>query len=203
MRTAATLYEPFRHIKWPRKLLLMGSGVTLPPPTWKGVPSLRVNDRTLGNTSYPVHTVITNWRKRITMRHDATVRAAIGICFDSRKTPGESITRGPRRIIVGTKDIHDIYPYSELPLGSVPSTGLHVVLWLLCADVDQIYIAGFDGHMNADFYKGYDKKTYARRETHDIHNFGAEWSIIMKCVEEARTRSIEVHAQGEHADAES
>ncbi len=192
----------------PKEILLLGSGVTKPLDSWPPVASLRVNIRTLCPMVYhdkwPIHTIIVNnrikrqlgscWHTSIT-----TLKPRV-VAFDTTKEMASSRVVSDRFVSIGASDLSGS-AYDTLRLSGQaygldlsPSTGFHVLLWLLYADVDTIYIAGFDGRSKGETYHAIAGRRYTERETHDYHSFAIEWSVIERLgIPAARARGVNVH----------
>ena len=152
-------------IEWPRKLLFLGSGLTETPDEWLATPSIRTNARTLGR--FPTNDIfgIMTWP---TPKYEG-LGGVFGTELYRRANPKPYLfifdlhfpqerlqfhPTGTKMFFFGTRDrfessafqryVHHSKTYGYQPRNS---TGLYIVLWLLYADVDEIYISGYDGWM--------------------------------------------------------
>lgn len=186
--TATRLWQTAGSLSYPKRILLLGSGQTPPEPGWPEIPSLRVNVRTLDQyPEYPTHTILVNRRHYDELQQ---IPANL-VCCDTRYDGKESRVVDDRSAIIGVADATSFWPYSELPVDRRPSTGLHIVLWLLFADLSHVYVAGYDGWRRDLRYSDCNGTPYPTRDSR-VHDFTAEWGIISRCAELARSRGVHV-----------
>jgi hypothetical protein len=190
-------FEPLADIAFPEELLFLGSGATPPKPEWSGIPSVRVNDKTL--ELYPEHPVF-----GVISQILSTPKVLRHPLFRGERTPwlwqfmneikletgrrrereGEGERGKPleKYRLIGTKDLKDTAFYRRLD--SQFTTGSLVVLFLLHAPVRRFLIAGYDGYKGQERYLRADGKPWHGR--HHGHDLGAEWALIEKAAACAR-----------------
>jgi len=189
-------------IEWPNELLFIGSGTTPTPKEWLTIPSIRTNARTLGHfPSNEVHTIIT-WPS-MTEEGLCGVLNALNrydkgqpniIVFDNMMD--EAVMDQGKLTLFGTRNRFDspvFAPYVKHTndMGYIPknSTGFYMILWLLYAPVDTIYISGCDGWMGltGDEYGEWDvDKVY-----HDID--GREWCPVDNAIVRSGDKEFAFH----------
>ena len=228
-------------LAWPRELLFIGSGRSRTPGEWLQYPSIRTNARTLGkfpgNDIFAIMTwpaeihdglggVLRSQRfksaepKPFLLLFDLDLHSSGSHAFISENAPGFRI---------GTKDRYEwpsFRDYVEISnrMGYAPrnSTGFFMVLWLLYADVDDIYVTGYDGHLaltggepgrwdTATPYRNLDGTEWVpgdneriqkigqagRPEDFWYHNLTTEWRAIERAIGEAERRGVRVHVSKE------
>ena len=234
------IQEIERFVEWPRKLLFIGSGITKTPDEWLAIPSIRVNNRTFGK--FPSNRVfgVMTWPSAIDEGSGGvfpsplyTARTELGdrpyvFVFDMHTTR-EQIDKfyQPKHHLfcLGVADRFEspaFLPYIQFSkqMGYVPrnSTGSYIILWLLYADVNEIYISGFDGYkmlsgsvpgqwdtdkpyydINGNEWVPRDNREIAARGNQSdnpkdfyFHNLYVEWLAIEDAIEKARARGVKV-----------
>ena len=220
-------------IVWPKKLLFIGSGITETPADWMNIQSIRVNARTIGRfPENKIHSIIT-WPTPAHVGRDkaegfrgvekSTQRNLVYntniIVFDLKRDEGISKV-GSNVTIVGTKNkFEDVSFKSYVDISSRfkysprNSTGFYIILWLLYADVDEIYISGYDGYKAltglvpgewdvSTPYHYLDGDVWVEQDNEDIknnnirnynyHNLTTEWLAIEEAIKIAEERGVKV-----------
>ena len=153
-------------VKWPEKLLFIGSGLTTTPRHWLGIPSIRTNNKTLGR--FPTNDIfgIMTWPAvtdeglggvwRSTRYKDANPKPYIFL-FDLELSikdkkifwyPNKKMYHIPVKERFEQPEFkHYVKQSDKFLYEPRNSTGMYIILWLLYAPVKQIYISGYDGWM--------------------------------------------------------
>ena len=219
--------------KCPRKLLFIGSGRTKTPKEWLSIPSIRVNARTLGY--FPENDIygILTWPAFIDDGLGGVLRSKryqesipYIFMFDLARSPDECILYSDEAKLfhIGTKNRFEweafkYYVSLMEKFGYKPrnSTGMYLILWLLYADVDEIYISGFDGHLALSGtipgkwdtntpYKDIQGNIWCPQDNKEIesgkkdfyyHNLYIEWQAIEDAVQKARDRGVKIFVSKE------
>lgn len=196
----ADFFEPLSDIEFPREILFLGSGSTPPRPHWSSMPSIRVNDKTLGLfPEHPIFGVLTQILSTPkVMRHplfrvddppwiwqfmnEIRLETSRG---REREREGER-DRGrqaEKYRLIGTKDLRRAAPFRKLDCRF--TTGSLVILFLLYAPVRRWCIAGYDGYRREGRYLRADGKAWHGR--HHGHDLCAEWRLIERAAATARS----------------
>lgn len=210
------LFSPFAEVEFPRKLLFIGSGETRPPDEWLSMPSIRFNTKTVGDQvftdKYEGNEIFGFVLNRyfigpVAQRLKEEFDNPYCFIFNSKKGYTTTKALDDKTFIVGTRKIMTKYRwFYDLLLcnrelfgfGKTGSTGFFLILWLLYADVDEIYISGFDGYTgaSADGYKTLDGEKWPKVR----HNLSSEWLVVQKAIEAAKNRGVKVFVvQGDDA----
>jgi hypothetical protein len=225
-------------ITWAKQIMFLGSGTTKPKSEWLNIPSIRTNNRTIpyyldnpifGIMTWPAlvdegsYGVVTKIREYNISPHIFTFVLDLEEQIPVQKT-SIRYSDGYPIYIIGTKNRYKDESFADYvkisdDFGYAPrnSTGFYMILWLLYADVDEIYIAGYDGYKA---YSGLDRGIWkVDKPFHDIsgnvwcngdcqqiknigergnpddfyyHNLTTEWLAIEKAIEKARDRGVKV-----------
>jgi len=225
-------------IEWPKRLLFIGSGITKTPSGWLDIPSIRTNARTIGkfkpNKIFGIMTWPTNRFEGLGGVLDACDRERIDPYIWIFNQKQYNIDKGPWYHPIPNNEKIFMIPVAERygedafqdfvclskGFGYEPrnTTGFYMILWLLYANVDEIYISGYDGWMALtgleprkwDVSKPYydidgnewcaaDNEKIRRGQTGNFyfHNLTVEWMAIEKAIEKARARGVRVEVSKE------
>jgi hypothetical protein len=206
-------FEPLSDIEFPEELLFLGSGSTPPQPEWSGIPSIRVNDKTLDLfPRQPIFGVVTQilstpkvmrhplfrsddppwiWQFMNEIKLETSRRRERE---RERDRDGDRGRQAEKYRLIGTKDLKDATLFRRLD--SQFTTGSLVILFLLYAPVRRFYIAGYDGYRREGKYFRADGRAWHGR--HHGHDLGAEWRLIERAAAMARSagKTVEIAKLG-------
>ena len=217
-------------IKWPKQLLFIGSGVTPTPKEWLNIPSVRTNARTLGKFPENEINTIMTWNTQafeglggVLGQLDKYKKECSNIIIFDDKSDEKVVNLKNNLILFGVKNrftseafkdyinISDKFRYSPRN-----STGFYIILWLLYADVEEIYISGYDGHKalsGLEVGKWNTKKPYydidgnvwieddmtkisiGKLKNFYTHSLTTEWLAIEEAIKVAENRGIKIKTQ--------
>jgi hypothetical protein len=189
-------FEPLADIVFPAEILFLGSGATPPEKGWKGVPLVRINEKTLDfHGEHPIFAVISQILSTPkVLKHPlfATGETPWLWQFMNELSLEKSKEIGERPIakyrLVGTSGLRRAEPYRGL--GSRFTTGSLVCLFLLHCPARKILLAGYDGYAGpGPFLRADGKRWHGRHHGHDL---AAEWRMIEASAEAARAAGKEV-----------
>ena len=227
-------------LNYPEKLLFIGSGVSITPKEWLEIPSIRTNARTLGLFSSNKIFGIMTWP---TPKYDGlggvlrdkyyqklTPKPYIFL-FDQKinEAVPEFYINSKKLFHLGVKDkfnqeaFESYIKYTkELDYQPRNSTGLYLILWLWYANVKEIYISGFDGHLALSGDKSEEwntKKVYkdilgnewcpddnkeietskatGKKNSFYYHNLYTEWKSMEDAIKIAEDRGVKVFVSKE------
>ncbi len=197
-------------LKQPKKILLLGSGITLAPNEWfsiKGLEIIRFNKRTLEDKYYSGLTTyaIVCWKKTLPE------------CLDfANKEKNKPYTFVIDDIVSTSMDIenklfvfNDGHRFDKNIIGKwfanvsselskmnksfkIYTTGFYASIWLLGGSQDEIYIAGFDGYKQEDSIHHRESEEDIKKFNYKHHDYKTEWLYIEHAIELAKKRGIKV-----------
>ncbi len=184
-------FTALEDIEFPDSLLFLGSGSTPPKPEWVGIPSVRINDKTLDiYPEYPIFAVISQILSTPKILKHPLFRGAdtpwLWQFLNEMKLKTSRVANWGKPVekyrLIGTKDMRRSGLYRGLR--SQFTTGSLVVLFLLFCPAKRILIAGYDGYKGqAKFLRADGSRWHGRHHGHDL---GAEWALIEKAAAMAR-----------------
>jgi len=209
----------------PKQLLFMGSGQTKTPKDWLSLPSIRINSRTFEQCPDNIYGVITwpsskdgglggvikgknkgiNIPNIFLFNHLEAVGSDVGWFKDTKIYTFPVLER------YSFKELKEyVTACNKLEYPPRNSNGLWIVLWLLYANVEEIYISGYDGWMchsgkergqwqvenkyydcNGTLWAPNDYKEI-ENGNYFFHNLYTEWLAIEAAIKKARERGVVV-----------
>lgn len=196
-------FAPLSGLELPDPLLFIGSGGTRAPSAWHGIPSVRINARTLDLfPENPVYAVICQILSTPKVLRHPLFSDELGqerpdspwawqflneLSLERSRRPGFKAPR-EKFIRVGTSRLAKTAEFSTLDTQF--TTGSLIVLFLLYARVKRIYVAGYDGYLGEKYPPQANGKPWPGwKHGHDL---SLEWSLIERSIETARAGGKEV-----------